>query len=47
LKGVTGVQSGFKGAREINTVTYDQSVISIKELEQILRNVGTYRGTVK
>jgi hypothetical protein len=30
---------------EINTVTYDKRVISVKEMEEALRKAGTYRKT--
>jgi hypothetical protein len=31
---------------EINTVTYDRAVISIKEMEEELRKAQTYRKTI-
>jgi hypothetical protein len=30
---------------EINTVTYEKKVISVKEMEEALRKAGTYRKT--
>jgi len=47
LQGVKNVTKGFKGSSEINTVTYDSSVISIKKMEESLKNAATYRGTVE
>jgi hypothetical protein len=32
---------------EINTVTYDPSVISSGEMETVLKRAGTYRDTFK
>ncbi len=46
-QGIKKVKKGFQGSREINTVTFDKSVISIKEMEKILKDIGTYRGTEK
>ena len=43
--GVIAVEKGFKGWREINTVVYDPDRISVEEMETILREAGTYRGT--
>jgi copper chaperone CopZ len=41
------VTSGFKGYREINTVTYDKSVVSPEEMVSAIKNAGTYRGLVE
>jgi hypothetical protein len=41
------VEKGFLGSKEINTVFYNRSLITIKEMEKALREAGTYRGTVK
>jgi len=49
LDGLPGIQSvtrGWRGAREINTVTYDPSRITVREMETRLKDAGTYRGTV-
>jgi len=43
--GIQSVTSGFKGFRETNTVVYDPTRISLKEMESALKNAGTYRGT--
>jgi copper chaperone CopZ len=45
LRGVSKVTSGWHGAMEINTVTYDKKVISVKEMEEALRKAGTYLKT--
>ena len=44
LKGVKKVTSGFKGFREINTVTYDVDMITPDEMVSALKNTGTYTG---
>ena len=41
------VSRGFKGAEEINTVTYDPGEIKTDEMVKALKDAGTYRGTVK
>ena len=45
--GVTRVEKGWRGWREINTVTYDPGRISLPEMEKILKESGTYRGTAE
>lgn len=47
LQGVIRVEKGFRGFKEINTVSYDPALITIKEMEKALKEAGTYRGTVK
>ena len=47
LKGVKSVEKGFLHFKEINTVFYNPTVISIKEMEAALKKAGTYRGTLK
>jgi hypothetical protein len=44
LKGVIKVTSGFRGLREINTVTYDPKLISIQTMATALKSAGTYLG---
>jgi len=39
------VENGFRGFREINTVDYDPSRITLKEMEAALKASGTFRGT--
>ena len=46
LKGVQKVEKGFRNFKEINTVYYDPSVITIEEMEMALKKVGTYLGTL-
>jgi len=47
LKGVRRVEKGFRGFREINTVLYDPSLVTVPEMEAALKAAGTYRGTLK
>jgi hypothetical protein len=47
LKGIKRVTNGFRNFREINTVWYDPTVIGIAEMEQALKDAGTYLGTAK
>ncbi len=44
LPGVKKVESGFQGAREINTVTFDPSLIAVDRMVDALTRAGTYRG---
>jgi len=44
LKGIKEVSNGFRGFREINTVTYDPSVITADEMVSALEAAGTYHG---
>ena len=46
LKGVKKVEKGFKDFKEINKVYYDPSLITIEEMEEALKMVNTYRGTL-
>jgi len=47
LQGVTQVDKGFRKFKETNTVIYDPTVITIKEMEEALKRADTYRGTAK
>lgn len=47
LEGIKRVRNGFLNFREINTVWYDPAVIGIDEMEQALKDAGTYQGTAK
>lgn len=38
------IEKGFRGFREINTVTFDPSVVTVDEMIEALRQAGTYRG---
>jgi hypothetical protein len=44
---VKRVEKGFRYFKEINTVYYDPSVITIEEMESALKKAGTYVGIVK
>jgi hypothetical protein len=45
LRGVELVNSDFHQNREINTVWFDPALISIEEMENALKDAGTYLGT--
>ena len=47
LNGVISVEKGFLSSKEINTVFYDPSIITIKEMKKALKNAGTYQGMVE
>ena len=47
LKGVKHVDNGFHNFKEINTVLYDPAVVRVDEMEQALKDAGTYLGTAK
>jgi hypothetical protein len=47
LEGIKRIDKGFYNSKEINTVYYDASKITIEEMEDALKKSGTYRGTVK
>ena len=38
------VTRGFRGSKEINTVSYDPEKVSIEEMTEALKEAGTYRG---
>ena len=40
------VTSGWKGFTEVNTVTYDRSKITVKQMEEALKKAGTYLKTL-
>jgi hypothetical protein len=44
LPGIKRVTRGFRGFREINTVTYDPSIITPAEMVSALKAADTYRG---
>jgi hypothetical protein len=44
--GVISVEKGWRRFKEINHVVYDPARISIAQMEQLLREAGTYRSTV-
>ena len=39
------VAKGFRGGREVNTVTFDPTEITVEKLVEALKQAGTYRGT--
>lgn len=41
------VETGFRNSKEINTVYYDPSLITIEEMEIALKKAGTYLGTLR
>ena len=47
LEGVKRIEKGFHNAKEINTVYYESSKITIEEMEDALKKAGTYLGTVR
>jgi hypothetical protein len=47
LKGVELVNNGFEDSTETNTVWYDPAFISIEQMEQALKDAGTYLGTAR
>jgi hypothetical protein len=47
LQGIKRVKNGFRNFKEINTVWYDPAVIRIAEMEQALKDAGTYLGIAK
>jgi len=47
LKGVELVSSDFRNSMETNIVWYDPAAISIDQLEQAIKDTGTYLGTAQ
>ena len=47
LEGIKRIEKGFHNSKEINTVYYESSKITIEEMEDALKKAGTYIGTVK
>ena len=45
LHGVKKVEKGFRGAREINTVTFDPAEITVDKMVEALTRAETYQGT--
>lgn len=41
------VEKGFHYFKEINTVYYDPAIITVEEMEMVLKKAGTYIGTVQ
>jgi len=42
---VKKVAKGFRGGREVNTVTFDPAEITVEKMMDALKRAGTYRGT--
>jgi hypothetical protein len=47
LAGIKKIDKGFHNFKEINTVYYNISKITIEAMEDALKKSGTYQGTVK
>lgn len=47
LQGIKLVKNGFRNSKEINTAWYDPAEIRIAEMEQALKDAGTYLGIAK
>lgn len=45
--GVISAQRGWSGVREIDRVVYDPQVVSLLELENWLKETGTYVSTIE
>jgi hypothetical protein len=45
--GIKRIEKGFHNSKEINTVNYEASKITIEEMEEALKKAGTYIGTLK
>jgi hypothetical protein len=47
LDGIANVTRGWQAGREINTVTYDPSIIMPEDMVAALEAAGTYAGTAE
>jgi hypothetical protein len=47
LEGIKRIEKGFHNSKEINTVYYESSKITIEEMEDALKKARTYLGTAK
>jgi len=47
LEGVKKVTRGWRGGREINSVTYDPGLITPEDMVAALKAAGTYSGTAE
>jgi copper chaperone CopZ len=45
LHGVTKVENGFRGGREINKVIFDPAETTVEKMVEALTRAGTYSGT--
>jgi hypothetical protein len=47
LEGIKRIEKGFRHFKETNTVYYDATIITVKEMEAALKKAGTYQGTMQ
>jgi hypothetical protein len=47
LPGIKKIEKGFHNFKEINTVYYNPSLITVDEMERALQKAGTFIGTAK
>ncbi len=47
MPGVIRIEKGFRSFREIDTVYYDSTVITVEKMENTLKQAGTYRETIQ
>ena len=47
LKGIKRIDKGFHHFKEINTVYYDATIITVEEMEGALKKADTYLGTME
>ena len=47
MEGIKRIEKGFHNSKEINTVHYESSKITIEEMEDALKKAGTYLGTAR
>jgi len=47
MPGVIRIEKGFRSFREIDTVYYDPTVITVEKMENTLKQAGTYRETIR
>ncbi len=47
MPGVLRIEKGFRSFREIDTVYYDPTVITVEKMENTLKQAGTYRETIQ
>jgi hypothetical protein len=44
--GVVSVRKGWENSNEVDRVLFDPEVISVPEMEKLLKEAGTYRKTL-
>ena len=47
LPGVKRVEKGFKNLKEINRVSYDPEVLSVEDMERVLKKAKTFLGRAR